>query len=71
MKTLIIFNDCKKYFVKENGYVNKIVYDTDDIDDAKKHIMTIIVERTDNINDVYYSIINNSNGKELKFGVWY
>ena len=61
----------KKYSVKENGYFNKIIYDTDDLDDGKRHIMNIIVNRKDNINDVYYSIINNSDGKEFKYGKWY
>ena len=61
----------KKYSVKENGYVNKIIYDTDNLDDGKRHIMNIIVNRKDNINEVYYSIINNYDGKELKYGKWY
>jgi hypothetical protein len=61
----------KKYSVKENGYSNKIIYDTDDLDDGKRHIMNIIVNREDNIDDVYYSIINNSDGKEFKYGKWY
>ena len=61
----------KKYSIKENGYVNKIIYDTDDLDDGKRHIMNIIVNRYDNIDEVYYSIINNYDGKELKYGKWY